>query len=72
VPSASGLGIAMVIPGYNSIAMFMGGLIAELLRRKRPALAERAVVPVASGFIAGESLMGVLIAVLVALGFLTK
>jgi OPT family oligopeptide transporter len=72
VPSASGLGIAMVIPGYNSIAMFMGGLIAELLRRKRPALAERAVVPVASGFIAGESLMGVLIAVLVALGFLMK
>jgi OPT family oligopeptide transporter len=72
VPSPSGVGIAMVIPGYNSIAMFLGGLIAELLRRKRPALAERCVVPVASGFIAGESLMGVLIAVLVALGFLAK
>jgi len=72
VPSASGLGIAMVIPGYNSIAMFLGGFIAEMLRRQRPALAERTIVPVASGFIAGESLMGVFIAVLIALGFLGK
>jgi len=72
VPSPSGIGIAMVIPGYNSIAMFLGGFIAEMLRRRRPALAERCVVPVASGFIAGESLMGVLIAVLIALGFLGK
>lgn len=72
VPSASGVGVAMVIPGYNSIAMFLGALIAELLRRKRPALAERGIVPVASGFIAGESLMGVLVAVLIALGLLGK
>jgi OPT family oligopeptide transporter len=72
IPSPSGLGIAMVLPGYNSIAMFFGGLTAEILRRKRPALAERGVVPVASGFIAGESLMGVLIAVLVAVGVLGK
>jgi OPT family oligopeptide transporter len=72
VPSPSGLGIAMVLPGYNSIAMFFGGLVAEILKRKRPALAERGVVPVASGFIAGESLMGVFIAVLVALGILGK
>jgi uncharacterized oligopeptide transporter (OPT) family protein len=62
----------MVLPGYNSIAMFFGGSIAEILRRRRPALAERGVVPVASGFIAGESLMGVLIAVLVAVGVLGK
>ena len=72
VPSASGVGIAMVIPGYNSIAMALGGFIAEMVRRKNPALADRAVVPVASGFIAGESLMGVFIAVLVAIGVLAK
>jgi OPT family oligopeptide transporter len=72
VPSASGVGIAMVIPGYNSIAMALGGFIAEVVRRRKPALAERAVVPLASGFIAGESLMGVLIAVLIALGVLAK
>ncbi len=58
VPSPSGLGIAMVIPGSNGIAMFLGGAFAELLRRKWRTL-EGLIVPVASGLIAGESLMGV-------------
>jgi uncharacterized oligopeptide transporter (OPT) family protein len=72
VPSPSGLGLAMVIPGSNSVAMFLGGLTAELLRRRRPALSERYVVPVSSGLIAGESLMGVAVAILIVLGVLTK
>jgi OPT family oligopeptide transporter len=62
VPSPSGLGIAMVIPGSNGIAMFLGGLVAEILRRRQPVLAGRYVVPVSSGLIAGESLMGVAVA----------
>ncbi len=72
LPSPSGLGIAMVIPGSNAIAMFAGSAIAELLRRKRPEAAERLVVPVSSGLIAGESLMGILIALLVVAGVLQK
>jgi OPT family oligopeptide transporter len=72
VPSPSGLGIAMVIPGYNSISIFIGAAVAEVLRRTRPGASDRGVLPVASGFIAGESLMGILVAVLVALGFLAK
>ncbi|HQR29078.1 MAG TPA: OPT family oligopeptide transporter [Anaeromyxobacteraceae bacterium] len=72
VPSASGLGIAMVIPAYNSIAMFIGSAVATWLQRRRPALAEDTVVPVASGFIAGESLMGILVALLVAAGVLGR
>lgn len=72
IPAASGLGIALVIPGSNSIAMFLGAAIAEILRRKRPALSERTVVPVSSGLIAGESLMGIAVAILVAFGVLTK
>jgi uncharacterized oligopeptide transporter (OPT) family protein len=70
VPSAAGLGIAMVIPGSNSIAMFLGAAAAEALRRRRPAFAERTVIATASGLIAGESLVGVLLAVLTALGAL--
>jgi uncharacterized oligopeptide transporter (OPT) family protein len=70
VPSPSGLGIAMVIPGSNAIAMFLGGLAAELLRRRRGELAERYVVPVSSGLIAGESLMGVAVALLIVSGVL--
>ena len=68
VPSASGLGLAMVIPGTSSIAIFAGATLAEGLRRARPAVAERAVLPVASGLIAGESLMGIVVAIVLALG----
>jgi OPT family oligopeptide transporter len=72
VPSPSGLGIAMVIPGSNALAMFLGSAIAEWTRRNRPAAAERLVIPVSSGLIAGESLMGILVALLVVAGVLGK
>ena len=42
------------------------------MRRRLPALAEKTVVPVASGLIAGESLMGILIAFLGVTGVLAK
>jgi len=72
VPSPSGLGIAMVIPGSNAIAMFLGAFVAYVLQRRRPALAGTYVVPTASGFIAGESLMGVAVALLIVGGVLSK
>jgi OPT family oligopeptide transporter len=64
VPSPSGLGLSMVLPGSNVIAMFLGGLMAEILRRVVPRFAASYVVPMASGLIAGESLMGVAIVAL--------
>ncbi|MFO1012092.1 MAG: OPT family oligopeptide transporter [Planctomycetota bacterium] len=64
VPSPSGLGLAMVIPGSNALAMFFGGALAELARRAWPTFASRYLTPIASGFIAGESLMGVAVVVL--------
>jgi OPT family oligopeptide transporter len=72
IPSPAGVGLAIVIPAYNSVSIFIGALIAEILRRKKKDLAEQTLVPVSSGFIAGESLMGILIAVLVALGVMSK
>ena len=72
IPSPAGLGIAMVIPGANALAMFLGSLVAFLLARWRPRTAERYVTPVASGFIAGESLMGVLISLLIVAGVLSR
>lgn len=72
IPSPAGVGLALMIPAYNSVSIFIGALIAEILRRKRKDLAEQMLVPVSSGFIAGESLMGIGIAVLVALGVMTK
>ena len=62
IPSAMGLGLAMVIPFYNSLSMFIGGLIAMILEKKVKVAAEKYIIPVSSGIIAGESLMGVAIA----------
>jgi uncharacterized oligopeptide transporter (OPT) family protein len=70
IPSAMGLGLAFVIPFFNSLSMFMGSAITTLLEWKAPEIADKYVVTVASGFIAGESLVGVAIALLAASGIL--
>lgn len=68
LPSAMGVGLAMVIPAFNSISMFLGAVIAALYARARPKEAELFTVPVASGIIAGESILGVIIILLGAVG----
>lgn len=68
IPSAAALGLGFTTPAHNSIAMFVGAAIALVLEKRRADLAERLVVPVSSGFIAGESLVGVGLAALVVLG----
>lgn len=70
IPSATGLGLAFTTPANNTISMFAGALIALMLERKKPELAEQTIVPVSSGLIAGESLIGVLLAALVVMGFM--
>lgn len=67
VPSPTAVGVSFMIPFANSLAFFLGALAAELVRRRRPAGVDATVTPVAGGFIAGESLMGVLIAMASAL-----
>jgi OPT family oligopeptide transporter len=69
VPSANGLGIAMVIPCANAVVMFLGALVAEILKRRQQ---DANVIPVASGLIAGESLMGIVAALLVSAGVVAK
>jgi putative OPT family oligopeptide transporter len=71
IPSPAGLGLAFTTPAYNTISMFIGASIATIMEKKKPELAEKTVVPVSSGFIAGESLIGVLIAALVVAGILS-
>jgi uncharacterized oligopeptide transporter (OPT) family protein len=50
--------------------MFIGALLTLWLTRSRPKTADAYVIPVASGIIAGESLMGVAIAFLTIAGIL--
>jgi OPT family oligopeptide transporter len=70
IPSAMGLGLAFVIPFWNTLSMFVGALIAWVLSKSARSLAESYTIPVASGLIAGESLMGVIIALLAASGIM--
>jgi putative OPT family oligopeptide transporter len=58
LPSPSAIGLAMVVPFSNTFAMFVGATIAWIIA-KRYAKLERFTVPVASGLIAGESLVGI-------------
>jgi len=70
IPSAMGLGLAFVIPFWNTLSMFVGALMAWVLSKSARSLAESYTIPVASGLIAGESLMGVIIALLAASGIM--
>ena len=64
IPSPTGLGLAFVIPGFNALSMFVGALAALIAEKARPKMAETYVVPLASGLIAGESLMAIVLNVL--------
>lgn len=69
--SSTAVGIAFVIPAWNSISMFLGALMAWIFFKVSPTKAERYNIALASGFIAGESLIAVAVAALVALNVLS-
>jgi OPT family oligopeptide transporter len=60
-PSASAAGLAWVFHWYYGILFFLGAVIAFVLEKKSPQKAEEYTFPVASGIIAGGSLMGVVL-----------
>jgi uncharacterized oligopeptide transporter (OPT) family protein len=70
VPSPMGLGMGMVIFFSNALSFVVGAVAAEIWRRRKPRAAEDYLVPVSSGLIAGESLLGILLAAFVALGWM--
>jgi uncharacterized oligopeptide transporter (OPT) family protein len=59
LPSAAAFGLAWVFHWHYGVLFFLGALIALLIERRKPKLAEEFTFPVASGVIAGGSLMGV-------------
>ncbi len=64
IPSSTGLGLAFVLPAHSAVAFFVGGLWALVVVRRDPRALTASVVPIAAGLIAGESLMGIVSAVL--------
>jgi len=69
-PSPAALGIALTVKASMGFAMFLGALIVWILERRAPKWNSDYTIPVASGCIAGESIMGVILAVLVAMGLM--
>lgn len=59
VPSAASIGLAFVIPAWNSMSMFIGAAAAVMLTRKVPSWSKRFLIVLAAGVVAGESLAGV-------------
>jgi OPT family oligopeptide transporter len=61
LPSAAAFGLAWVFHWYYGLLFFLGALVAVVVERRKPKLAEQFTLPVASGVVAGGSLMGVVL-----------
>lgn len=59
LPSPTALGLAFVIPAWNSLSLFLGAVLGYLLLMFARGWAERFVIVLAAGFVAGESLAGI-------------
>ena len=59
LPSAAGFGLAWIFQWYYGVLFFIGAVLAYWYQKKSPTKAEEYTYPVASGIIAGGSLMGV-------------
>ncbi|HEV8694960.1 MAG TPA: OPT family oligopeptide transporter [Lysobacter sp.] len=64
LPSAMGLGLSWVMPFQNAFAFAIGGVLTEIWMRVNRKSAETFNIPVASGLVAGESLVAAIIAIL--------
>jgi uncharacterized oligopeptide transporter (OPT) family protein len=64
LPSATGLGLGLILPFQYPLSMLIGALIAWAWNRKNKAHADDYLVPVAAGLIAGISITGVVVAML--------
>ncbi len=62
------MGLAFVIPAWNSLSMFVGALIAWLVMRYRTDWGRRFLIAAAAGLVAGESLAGIAAAMSLLLG----
>ncbi len=66
-PSPTGVGIGILVPGSAIVTMFVGACVSWLWEKTAPRSHEQNMTPVASGFIAGEAIVAVIIPVLVTL-----
>jgi len=63
LPSATGLGLGLILPFQYPLAMMIGALIGYFWAKKNEKQSETYLIPIAAGLIAGVSIMGVVAAI---------
>jgi uncharacterized oligopeptide transporter (OPT) family protein len=63
LPSAIGLGLSWVMVFQNTLSIAIGGLLVWLWQRLNKKTFNLYSIPIASGFVAGESIIAALIAI---------
>jgi uncharacterized oligopeptide transporter (OPT) family protein len=58
VPTPAGVAMGMLLPAYASIAIFAGAVVAATVCHRKPVAGPLLLPAIASGLIAGESLIG--------------
>jgi len=71
LPSPTGIGIGMLIPGVYMLPMVLGGLAQYVWSKVDRENEEAYATPLASGFIAGEALVSVILALIAAVALAT-
>lgn len=64
IPSATGLSLGMILPFQYPVSMLLGATLAFAWQKAHAPSAEKHLVPVSSGVIAGASILGVVVAIL--------
>jgi uncharacterized oligopeptide transporter (OPT) family protein len=64
LPSAVGLGLGLLLPVSTSLAMLVGAAAAAIATARSRDAAERYVWPISAGVLGGESLAGVVVAII--------
>ena len=68
LPSPIALGIAFMVTPYSAMAMWLGAVLTSAVKSRNPDAVDRYGASLASGLIAGEGLMMVVVAILLILG----
>ncbi|HZI08770.1 MAG TPA: OPT family oligopeptide transporter [Myxococcus sp.] len=72
LPLPMAMGIGFLLPAFYSVSICLGAVAVAVARRFRPEGTQKNVHTLGAGAIAGESITGVLIAALIALGLMQQ
>ncbi len=72
LPSATGLGIGMMVPGTVVFTMVIGGILMSIWNRADKSSADKLAMPLAAGLIAGEAVLAIVIPLLIAAGAISQ